>query len=89
MVSRVLDSVPGRAVVTADHGELLGERVIPLSRRLYGHPKNLKSEALRRVPWLEIPSERRRSFSSDPPVKSTMTVEAREDRLAALGYIDN
>ena len=38
-VSRLTDSVPGRAVITADHAELLGERAIPLSRSLYGHPK--------------------------------------------------
>lgn len=88
-VQRLLDAVPGRAVVTADHAELLGERVTPITRRRYGHPTNLKFKTLRRVPWLEIPGETRRDVSPDPPVESRMTIEAREDRLAALGYVDN
>ncbi|WP_123620074.1 hypothetical protein [Halorubrum sp. CSM-61] len=88
-VQQLLDTVPGRSVVTADHAELLGERIIPLTRRRYGHPMNLKCKTLRRVPWLEIPSETRRDVSPDPPVESTMTLESREDRLTALGYLDD
>lgn len=88
-VYELLNTVPGRAVVTADHAELLGERITPITRRWYGHPTNLKSKTLRRVPWLEVPSETRRDISPDPPVESTMNVEAREDRLAALGYVDD
>lgn len=88
-VQQLLDTVPGRSVVTADHAELLGERIIPLTQRRYGHPMNLKCKTLRRVPWLETPSETRRDVSPDPPVESTMTLESREDRLAALGYLDD
>lgn len=44
-VEELVDELEGRTVVTADHGELLGEN------GLYGHPYGLKTRVLREVPW--------------------------------------
>ncbi|KXB03932.1 hypothetical protein AKJ47_01335 [candidate division MSBL1 archaeon SCGC-AAA261G05] len=47
-VGNLVKRLPGRAVITADHGELLGEE------GLWGHPPESDNTILRRVPWLEI-----------------------------------
>ena len=41
----------GLVVITADHGELLGER------GLFGHPERVRVPELVEVPWLEISSD--------------------------------
>lgn len=47
-IQEVVDMVDGELVVTADHGEFLGEEL------RYGHPPNNNSRILRNVPWLEV-----------------------------------
>lgn len=47
-VAKVASRLPGKVVVTADHGELLGEE------GLYGHPPRCDTPYLREVPWLEV-----------------------------------
>jgi hypothetical protein len=44
-LKQILD---GKAVITADHGEMLGEQ------KLYGHPCSKKSLKLRKVPWDDL-----------------------------------
>lgn len=46
-VSHLLDNISGKAVVTSDHGELLGER------GCYGHDLEIRVPALVEVPWFE------------------------------------
>ncbi len=47
-VARLVEHLSGRIVITADHGEQLGEG------RCYTHPGGSDSPYLRDVPWLEI-----------------------------------
>jgi len=42
------EKVSGKTVITADHGELLGEN------GLYGHPEKSRAKKLRKVPWYEL-----------------------------------
>ena len=44
-VEELVEKMDGKTVVTADHGELLGEQ------GMYRHPKGLDAKALREVPW--------------------------------------
>jgi hypothetical protein len=47
--------LPNRTVITADHGEALGERMnslVPIS--VYRHFRGFRLKALTQVPWLEI-----------------------------------
>ncbi len=46
-VAKVVESLPGKIIVTADHGEFLGER------DLYSHLSWSEDLILREVPWLE------------------------------------
>lgn len=90
-VARIVSKVPGRTVVSADHGNLLGERLYPVPIREYGHPRGLFSPPLVRVPWLVAEADRRRRTTSDSPVGRDGTRPSDETvlrRLGALGYRD-
>ena len=43
---KIVDRYPEKSIITADHGEMLGEDG-------YGHPSNSRSSVLRKVPWWE------------------------------------
>lgn len=45
---KLAEKMEGKTIVTADHGELLGEN------GLYGHPAGSKAKKLRKVSWDEI-----------------------------------
>lgn len=47
-VTKMINRLPGRVIITSDHGELLGEE------GLYGHPSGFAHNKLLEVPWLEI-----------------------------------
>lgn len=86
-VETLLESLSGKSVVTADHGNLVGERTRPLPVRGYGHPRGLDVPELRSVPWLVVEGTERRSVVAEPPVDSTSPDEqVVEQRLEALGY---
>lgn len=88
-VRRLVREIPGWTVVTSDHGNLLGERVHPFGKRMYGHPSRIRHEHLCRVPWLVIDSSDRRRLIEERPHDRTseMTQEVAE-RLTNLGYVD-
>ena len=86
-VNALLSLVPGKSVVTSDHGNLLGERTRPLPVRGYGHPRGLDVPELRDVPWLVVEGSERRSVVAEPPVdEAGPSKHVVEDRLEALGY---
>lgn len=86
-VETLLESLSGKSVVTADHGNLVGERTSPLPVRGYGHPRGLDAPELRTVPWLVVEGEDRRSIVAEPPVDDANPDEHLvEQRLEALGY---
>lgn len=86
-VEGLLKSLSGKSVVTADHGNLVGERTRPLPVRGYGHPRGLDVPELRTVPWLVVEGKDRRSVVAEPPVSEASPDErVIEDRLEALGY---
>lgn len=85
-VTELLDDVDGKSVITADHGELLGERLVPFGARRYGHPPLYTTE-LCEVPWFETEfGERREIVSEDPLTDDRMDPEEVTERLRALGY---
>lgn len=80
----VTEEIPGKTVVTADHGELLGERYVS---KKHGHPHHIRVPELYIVPWLVVDSSGRRSTTADPPVASErLDDETVEEHLSALGY---
>ncbi|MDQ2051398.1 hypothetical protein RBH26_13020 [Natronolimnohabitans sp. A-GB9] len=90
-VEELLEALSGKSVVTADHGNLIGERGFPIPMRMYGHPRGLDREEVRTVPWLEVDAVDRRKVVAEPPREATedetTDEDVVEDRLSALGYV--
>lgn len=78
-VEELLEEVDGTAVVTSDHGNLLGERVTPLRIPMYGHPPKIHHPALREVPWAV-----REGSSTDSERRPEAEIE---EQLESLGYV--
>ncbi|RRJ29469.1 alkaline phosphatase family protein [Halocatena pleomorpha] len=78
-LERLLESIDGKIVVTADHGNSFGRMGV------YGHPRGYYLPELVEVPWLELPFDRRREITADgtTDVAATETVE---NRLRDIGY---
>ena len=87
-VDSILDTVPGKTIVSADHGNLVGERLSPIpTKKKYGHPYGVYVPELVKVPWFIIESDERREIRSEPPVETNSQSEETVDkRLEALGY---
>lgn len=87
-VERLLEELDGKVVVTADHGNMVGERARPVPVIEWGHPQQLYTEELVRVPWHVREGERRRRVESESASEPSSEVEsdAVEERLADLGY---
>ncbi|MEA5407682.1 hypothetical protein VB773_08950 [Haloarculaceae archaeon H-GB2-1] len=84
-VETLVEELPGKTVVTADHGELFGENIFGLA----GHPGgDIYLSDLVTVPWLEIEGDERKEIvpgtATEGPTE--MTDEMRET-LRDLGYV--
>jgi len=83
-VEEFVSQVDGKTVVTADHGELLGERK---GGHRFGHPEGLFVEELRKVPWLTVESGERRDVTEERPIgNDDVTGSDVTDQLELLGY---
>jgi hypothetical protein len=89
-VHELFDTLTGRTVVTADHGELLGDRVRPFPYRDYGHIRGMYVPELLKIPWLVYEDGERRKIKSDPPKEDNLeeiSSEKVEEHLRDLGYV--
>lgn len=68
-VNKLLEQLSGKVILTADHGNLLGEW------GLYGHPASLRLESLVRVPWVMLKNGSRRAPTESARIRA---------RIAAL-----
>lgn len=85
-VEDLISQLDGKTVITADHGELLGERALPYPWKEYQHPPIL-AEKLLQVPWLVIDSgERKRIKTEVPNISTDGTNSDIDKRLKQLGY---
>lgn len=75
-------------MVSTDHGEMLGDKIIPATKPKFGHSDEyIRNETLYQVPWLEIPADERREVKSDPPITFNRgESEVVEEKLRSLGY---
>lgn len=68
-----------RVVITADHGQLLGEFGVT------GHPGGLWLPEVKRVPWIEATASDEKTYTTRS--SGVETAEVDEERLRHLGYI--
>ena len=88
-VERLIDGLEGKTVVTADHGNMVGERARPFPIVEWGHPRGIYTKELVTVPWLVVDGERR-DIVAEEPVESTVSDVSNtqvEKRLEDLGYV--
>lgn len=83
----------GRVVITSDHGELLGDRLLPLPIRQWGHIPNLHHPILVRVPWHRLDVGKRRDIVAEESVSRPRIGKENEQKhltkhLQALGYAE-
>ena len=83
----LLNHIPGRTVVTSDHGNALGERAPVLPMRVYGHPGGVRMPSLVDVPWAVVEGDERKSIIDEGVTSVDRPEEASvRDNLDALGY---
>lgn len=89
-VEELIRELGGRTVVTADHGNMVGERSFPIPIREWGHPRGIYTEQLARVPWLVHDNGPRRDVVAERPESTTEGVdeETVTNRLKHLGYAE-
>lgn len=88
-VEELLSEVPGRTVVTADHGNMIGERARPVPIREWGHPPGIYTEQLVTVPWLVHESGDRPTITAEATRRDEgVDHDAVADRLQHLGYAE-
>jgi hypothetical protein len=86
--------LPGKSVVTSDHGQLIGERGFPVPFKEYGHPNGIYSEELVKVPWHVYQNGKRKGIIAESPEKATYETKdsdeldaKTEEHLKNLGYL--
>jgi hypothetical protein len=83
VISNLIKKLNGKTVVTADHGENLGD--VYYGSRHFGH--DVHTDKTRYVPWLEINySNRRNIVKSDPLPKDSVDMDDVKNNLRNLGY---
>jgi hypothetical protein len=88
------EELPGKTVLTADHGNAIGEWATPFPVPVYFHPSNIRIPCLNTVPWFVPPySERKSIVRSAPSTKASNQTDDLDDntiadRLSALGYTE-
>lgn len=88
-VEDLLVKLEGKTVITADHGELLGDPTgFYYFGRKYAHIQDVYVPELRIVPWLEIEDETRRTITAEDPIKNDeIDPDVLDEQLESLGYI--
>jgi hypothetical protein len=89
-VEQLCEEFDGKTVLTADHGELLGDRDQPIPIKRYGHPAFTHLPGLVEVPWFVNVSEPRPDIVAEAPADTTQEGDYDSDvvkeRLKDLGY---
>lgn len=88
-VEQLLTHLEGKTVISADHGEVLGERGTPVPLKHYGHMSGYYIDELTTVPWFIVETENRRTITEESKRRSeieTSDMVEINDRLEKLGY---
>ena len=86
-IKPLLAELEGYTVVTADHGELLGERAWPFPFRYYNHQIGYHHDKLVTVPWLIHDEGKERETWPGNQSQIDTTDESVSSRLEDLGYV--
>lgn len=89
-VERLISEIPGKTVISSDHGNYVGERASLIPIHEYGHPRGLYDKPVVCIPWLECTSGDRREIVTEPSsaAHSETDSETVKNRLQNLGYVN-
>lgn len=89
-VAGLLDDLDGKTVVTADHGQMLGERAAPLPIKFYTHREGVYVDELVEVPWHTYHSGPRKEIIAEGTTTDTgeEDMQTARERLHDLGYMN-
>jgi len=84
---KIISHFDGKTVLSADHGELIGEKPLIFENKTYGHPGHVWTKKLRLVPWFIHEADERRNIKSSPPERNdSIDEDLLSAKLEALGY---
>lgn len=86
-VEDLLPELTGKTVVTADHGEMLGDRHEVVPTRDYGHPKAIYNDILVKVPWYVVDTGERKEVIEEEIREQYIEMEEVDEQLRDLGYV--
>lgn len=87
-LTTLLEELPGKTVVSADHGNMVGDRSFPIPIKEWGHPGGHYLDELVTVPWLVQQNGERRTIIVDAPETQEAADEAEvKKKLEQLGYL--
>lgn len=82
------NNIQGKTVVSADHGQLFGERVRPIPIKMWGHPLGAYADNLLNVPWIVYEDDNRKPISHGENRGIYKKDERNvKEKLKDLGYI--
>lgn len=87
-VYRLLGDITGRVVVSADHGNLFGERTFPVPVKVHGHPPGIRNKSLVTVPWAVSEGNRRTIHRGSTESTSEASSREIQEQLRSLGYVE-
>lgn len=89
VLADLIDEIPGKTVITSDHGNMVGERSRPIPIKEWGHPSGIYTPELVEIPWFVIENGDRPDIRAEKSVQEQEEVnnEVIEDRLKHLGYV--
>lgn len=85
-VSKVVENVQRRVVVSSDHGNAFGVDKSSIPFKIYGHPRDIRIPQLTNIPWSVFKCPNRPTIRGDERKARNMTSDVVDDRLADLGY---
>lgn len=86
-VEQLVAEIDGKTVISADHGEMVGDTLHPVPVRWVGHPRGVYTDELVKVPWHVVQREPRRSITPESPKKAQHhDEESVDETLRNLGY---
>lgn len=79
-VAHIVDQIPGKTVISADHGNAFGENGV------FGHPSFVYEDVVIKVPWHVIDGERKNIVGGGDTTQTDRS-HVDEEKLKALGYL--
>lgn len=87
-VEDLILQLEGKSVVTADHGNMVGDRAYPFPIQEWGHPRGIYTKQLVKVPWLVQKQGERPEIIAESPTEQCTDIDSDvvQERLEDLGY---